>query len=139
MSRHAGARTSPVELVLRVLVVATLTVDAVVHLRLAGMYQAAASGGVGEGTLFRVEAVLAILSALFVAARGSKAAYAAAFVVTLGGLVVVLLYRYVNVPAFGPIPAMYEPVWFFQKSLSAVAQGVGAVAAAAGFVHTRRR
>ncbi len=139
MSRHARGSTSPVELVLRVLVVAALATDAVVHLRLAGMYQAAAPAGIGEGTLFRIAAILALLAALFVAIRGSRAAYAIAFVVALSALVVALLYRYVNVPALGPIPAMYEPVWFFEKSLTAVAEGVGAIAAGAGFLHTRRR
>ncbi len=139
MSRHARTTISPVELVLRVVVVAALATDAVVHLRLAGMYQAAAPGGLGEGTLFRVEAVVAILAALFVAVRGSRAAYAVAFAVALSALAVVLLYRYVNVPAFGPVPAMYEPVWFFGKSLTAVAEGVGVIAAGAGFVYTRRR
>jgi hypothetical protein len=55
--------------------------------------------------------------------------------------IAVLLYRYVNVPAIGPIPAMYEPVWFFEKSLSAVAEGLGAVLAAVGFLrrHSMRR
>lgn len=139
MNGRARVTTSPMELVFRVLVVAALATDAVVHLRLAGMYQAAAPGGVGEGTLFRIEAALAILVALFVAIRGSRAAYAMAFVITLSALVAVLLYRYVNIPAFGPIPAMYEPVWFFNKSLSAVAEGIGVIAAGAGFVYTRRR
>ena len=103
------------------------------------MMEAAAPGGIGAGTLFRIEAAVAILAALYVAVRGSRAAYAVAFVVALGALGAVLLYRYVNVPAFGPIPSMYEPVWFFQKSLSAVAEGIGVVAAAAGLVHARRR
>lgn len=138
MSGHLRVTTSRVELVFRVLVVAALVTDAVVHLRLAGMYQAAAPGGIGEGTLFRIEAVLAILVALFVAIRGSRMAYAAAFVVALSALVVILLYRYVNVPAFGPIPAMYEPIWFFEKSLTALAEGVGVIAAAAGFGYSRR-
>ena len=139
MTRHARTSDSLAELVPRVLVVAALAVDAVVHLRLASMYQAAAPGGIGAGTLFRIEAAVAILAALYVAVRGSRAAYAVAFVVALGALGAVLLYRYVNVPAFGPIPSMYEPVWFFQKSLSAVAEGIGVVAAAAGLVHARRR
>ena len=36
----------------------------------------------------------------------------------------VMLYRYVDIPAIGPLPAMYEPVWFFEKTLSAVAEGL---------------
>ena len=43
----------------------------------------------------------------------------------------VLLYRYVNVPMLGPFPAMYEPVWFPDKTLSAVAEAVAALVAGA--------
>ena len=45
----------------------------------------------------------------------------------MSALGAVLLYRYVNVPMLGPLPAMYEPVWFLEKSLSAVAEGTGRV------------
>ena len=51
----------------------------------------------------------------------------------------VVLYRYVDVPALGPLPAMYEPVWFTEKSLSAVAEAVAAIAAALGILQLRRR
>jgi hypothetical protein len=34
---------------------------------------------------------------------------------------------------------MYEPIWFFEKSVSAVAEGAGAVLAAIGFVRAGRR
>jgi hypothetical protein len=33
------------------------------------------------------------------------------------GLAAVLLYRYLDIPAFRPVPSMSEPVWFFQQSL----------------------
>jgi hypothetical protein len=65
---------------------------------------------------------------------GNRTAYAAAFLVAATALAAVLLYRYVDVPAIGPIPSMYEPLWFFQKSLSAVAEGAGAVLAAGGLL-----
>jgi len=42
----------------------------------------------------------------------------------------VLLYRYVNVPMLGPFP-VYEPVWFPDKTLSAVAEAVAALVAGA--------
>ncbi len=130
-----------VELVLRALVVAGLVVDAVVHLRLAGGYQQGQPGGLGEGNVFRIESVVALLVALYVLLRGSRTAYLLAALVGLSALAAVVLYRYVEVPAFGPIPTMYEPVWFFQKSLSAVAEGVAGVLAlvAAGSVSRARR
>ncbi|WP_406832208.1 hypothetical protein ABEG17_05105 [Pedococcus sp. KACC 23699] len=108
----------------------SLTVDAVVHLRLASGYQQSASSGIGAGNLFRIEAVVALAVAGWVLWRGSRAALGASFVVGLSAFVAVVLYRYVDVPGLGPLPAMYEPVWFFEKSLSAVFEALAAVAAA---------
>lgn len=121
---------------LRVLIAAALVIDAVVHLRLAANYQLAAPGGIGQGNLFRIEAVVAIGVALYVLVQGSTASYAAAFLVLASSLAAVVLYRYVDVPAIGPIPSMYEPIWFFQKSLSALAEGAGAVLAAVALTTT---
>ena len=57
---------------IRALLIAGLVVDAVIHLRLAAGYQLAAPTGIGEGTLFRIQAALAILLALTVLVRGSS-------------------------------------------------------------------
>lgn len=121
---------------LRVLTALALFIDAGVHIYLAPGYQAASPGGIGQGNLFYLESAAAVLAALWVLFRGSRASFALALVVALSAFVAVVLYRYVNIPAFGPFPAMYEPVWFFEKSLSAVAEGAGALLAAAGLVRT---
>ncbi|WP_235564237.1 hypothetical protein [Arthrobacter sp. Soil762] len=86
--------------------------------------------------MFYLESAAAVLTALWVLFRESRASFALALVVALSAFVAVVLYRYVDIPAFGPFPAMYEPVWFFEKSLSAVAEGVGALLAAVGLVRT---
>ncbi|MCQ9164236.1 hypothetical protein [Arthrobacter sp. STN4] len=125
------------DIVLRLLVAGALAIDATVHLQLAAYYQLAVPAGIGQGTLFRIEATIAILVGLYVLVRGSRPAYAAAVIVAGGGVFLVLLYRYVNVPAFGPVPAMYEPVWYFQKSLSAIAEAAGAVLALLGLLKPR--
>jgi hypothetical protein len=119
---------------LRAVTAAGLLVDAVLHLQLAANYQLAAPGGIGQGNLFRIEAVSAALAACVVLALGNRSAYLAGLVVAAGGLGAVLLYRYYQVPAIGPIPAMYEPVWFFKKTLSAVAEGIAMFTAVAGFL-----
>lgn len=124
--------------VLRLIVTAALMVDAVVHLRLASGYQQAAPTGIGAGTLFRVEAAAAVIVAAWVILRGSRGAFMAAFGVGLSAVVAVVLYRYVDIPAVGPLPAMYEPVWFFEKSLSAVAEAVAAAAALVALVVSAR-
>lgn len=136
-ARPALRQRSAAQWALTAVVAVALGIDAVVHLRLAGNYQLASPGGIGTGNLFRIAAVLAIGAAVYVVLRGSRAAYGLAFAVALSALAAVVLFRYVAVPAIGPLPAMYEPIWFFEKSLSAVAEAVGAVAAAVGWLTAR--
>lgn len=126
------------DLALRVLTALALLIDAGVHIQLAPGYQAGSTGGLGQGALFVLEGATAILTALYVLLRGSRAAYALAFVVSLSAFVAVVVYRYVDIPAFGPFPAMYDPTWFFEKSLSAAAEAAGAVLAAVGFARAPR-
>lgn len=121
---------------LRVLTALALFIDAGVHIYLAPGYQAASPGGIGQGNLFLLESAAAVLAALYVLIRGSRASFALALLVALSAFVAVMVYRYVDIPAFGPFPAMYEPVWFFEKTLSAVAEGVGALLAAVGLLRT---
>jgi hypothetical protein len=130
---------TPVGWALRVLVAACLVTDAVVHLRLASQYAlASAPGHLSEGLLFRVESIAALAVALLVLVLGNRATYAAAFVVAGSAFLAVMLFRYVDVPAFGPLPSMYEPIWFRQKTISAVAEGVGTVLSVIGFVRAWR-
>jgi hypothetical protein len=138
---HPGrsTRVRATGMTLRILTAAALFIDAGVHIHLAQGYQAGNSAGVGQGNLFLLESAAAVLAGLYVLLRGSKAAYAVAFVVALSAFVAVVAYRYVDIPAFGPFPAMYEPIWYFEKSLSAVAEGLGAVLAAVGFARAGRR
>lgn len=138
MSEPKG-KSSAGMLVLRIAIAVCLVVDAVVHLQLAGNYDRAASGGIGAGNLFRIEAAAAILVALYVLLSGSRWSYGAAAVVALSAFVAVVLYRYVDVPAIGPIPSMYEPIWFPQKTLTAVAEGLGGVLAVYGLAVLGRR
>jgi hypothetical protein len=124
---HRAVGSPAAGILLRLVVALGLIVDAVVHLRLASGYQAAAPGGIGEGTLFRIQAGVAIVVALAVLVRAGRVVSALAFLVAAAALGAVLLYRYVDVPAIGPLPSMYEPVWFGEKTLSAVAEAVAAV------------
>ena len=128
-----------VDAALRVGVVAALAVDAVVHWRLATGYGIAFPGGIGGDGVFRLEAVAAVLVAVWVALTGSRIAWASAFLVLASAFVAVVLYRYVPVPQLGPIPSMYEPIWFPEKTVSAVVEAVGALLAAAGLAHRSRR
>lgn len=108
-------------LVLALLVAVGLAYDAYVHLDLASSYDAV-KATVSQGQLFRAEAAFALLAALLVLASDSRIAWLFAGSIGLGGVVAVVLLRYVEVPAFGPFPSMYEPVWFAEKTYSAIAE-----------------
>lgn len=132
-------RRQPLMIALRVLVGGGLIVSAVIHFQLAPGFQQAAPSGIGGGNLFRIQAVVAILAAAYVLIRGSRAAYALAAVVALSALAAVVLYRYVQVPPIGPIPSMYEPVWYAKKTLTAVAEAIAGTLAVVGYVRLHRR
>ncbi|WP_326966406.1 hypothetical protein [Arthrobacter sp. CG_A4] len=119
---------------LRIFVAAGLVASAVVHVQLAPGYQQAAPGGLGQGTLFLIQAGVAVLAAVFVLLKGSRTAFAAAAVVALSSLAAVILYRYVQIPALGPLPAMYEPVWYVAKVVTAAAEAAAGGLAVAGYV-----
>ncbi len=119
--------------VLRVGVAAGLVVSAVIHVQLAPGYQQAAPGGIGQGTLFLVQAAAAALVAVFLLLRCSRLAFSAAAVVALSSLAAVILYRYVQVPAVGPLPSMYEPVWYTAKVITAIAEAAAGALAVAGY------
>lgn len=119
----------------RIIVVAGLAADAYMHLDLAPTY-AEAGGVINEGVLFSVEAVAALLAALVVAIYGSRVSYLAGFVVGASALAALLVSRYVDLGALGPFPDLYDPVWFGEKVLAAVAEGVVSLAALVGFILT---
>lgn len=113
---------------LRLVVAAGLVADAVIHLRLAGEYQFAFPEGIGGGTLFRLQAGVALAAAAAVLMWGRRPIYWFAFLVAISAFIAVVAARYVQLPAVGPLPSMYEPLWFFEKSLSAVAEAGAALA-----------
>ncbi|MEV6793661.1 hypothetical protein AB0M87_17025 [Streptomyces sp. NPDC051320] len=124
--------------VARLLAAAGLGVDAYIHAQLADQYDAVAAS-ISQGTLFRIEAAVAALAALLVLVWRRVPADAFAWLVAAGGLALLLIYRYIDVGKLGPMPDMYEPVWFRDKKITVVAQAVTIVAA--GFLlltRTRR-
>ncbi len=125
-------------LLLRLLVAAGLAVDAYVHFDLASAYDTT-SARISQGTLFRIEGVAAAVAAALVIAVRRWITDVLAFVVAVGGFAAVVIYRYVDVGAFGPFPNMYEPIWYTEKTVSAVAELVAALAALPLVVLPQRR
>jgi hypothetical protein len=125
---RAGARAG--EVVLRVVVAVGLAVDAYVHLHLAAGYDLN-TAAVSEGALFRVEAALAAVAAVLVLMTRWRIGVVVAFLVAAGGVAAVLLYEYVDVGAVGPLPDMYEPISYPEKTYSLVGEAVAALAGSA--------
>jgi len=112
-----------------------LAIDAYVHFDLASTY-AESGGAINEGVLFRVEAVVAVLAAVAVIASGRLACLLAGLAVAGSALTVMLVSRYVAIGPIGPIPSLYDPVWYQEKLLAAFAEGAASVTALAGAIVT---
>lgn len=136
-ARSAG-RGSRTELAVRGVVVLGLAVDAYIHFTLAPAMQLAAPDGLGGGFLFRAQAGGAALVAVLLLVTGRRWSYALAGLVALSALGPVLLYTFVNVPAIGPVPSMYDPLWSWQKIVSIVAEALALGFAAWGLRLTGR-
>lgn len=117
---------------LRIVAIVGLGIDVYVHFHLAANFDSLKDPGsfkVSQGQLFRVEGVAAAVALVLLAVLHKRWTAAFAFLVLAGGVAAVLLYRYVDVGSLGPFPNMYDATWYGEKTLSAVAEGVAAVAA----------
>lgn len=128
MPRNRPGR-QPHLLLLRLVTAAGLAVDAYVHADLASRYDGI-TATISQGTLFRIEAGAASLAALLVLVIGRRATFALAALVAVSAFGAIMLYKYVNVGTLGPLPNMYEPVWYTEKTVSAIAEAVATLAAA---------
>ena len=113
------------------IVVAGLAIDAYTHLHLADGYDPVKTDTLSQGDLFRAQSIVAIVAALLLIVRPRRWTAALAAIVSGSALAAVLVYRYVDIGQIGPIPSMYEAIWYGEKTLSAVAEGAAFVAAVA--------
>ena len=118
--------------------VGALLVSGVVHAVLVSRYQAVGDQ-ITQGQLFAVQAALVTVVAGWLLIRDSATAWVLGLLVTAGSLAAVLVTYYVSVPAVGPLPSLYEPLWFPSKVASAVAESAFVVLAAARFARVRSR
>lgn len=116
---------------------AALAVSAYVHGDLAAAPYYAA-GQVTLSGMFLAQAVVAAVVALWVALRSDRLALLAAAAVGAASLLPLVLSVYVRLPALGPFPVLYEPVWYVEKVIAAVAGAVATALALAGLAPTRR-
>ena len=133
------ANWSATRITLLVVVVLGLAIDAYVHFDLAGAFKNNKTSTLSEADLFRAESIGAIVAAVALLVRPRRWTAGLAFVVAAGGTAAVVVYRYVNVGKFGPIPNMYDPYWApFEKNLSVIGEVLAMLAALALFVMFQR-
>lgn len=114
---------------LRIIAVGGLIVDARVHLKLAVAYDAVKSSTISQGDLFRIEAGMAIAAAVLILLVPKRFSAFFAAMVAGGGLAALLIYRFVDLGAVGPLPPMYEPAWYPDKVDTCIAQAIATAAA----------
>lgn len=134
----AFARSTSTAMVLRVLGAAALGLSAYLHATLA-QGPLFTDGQVTLAGLFIAQAVVATLAALAVLLRAGRPAWIAAAIVGLGSFAALLLSVYVQIPAVGLFPTLYEPLWYGEKLLAAGAAAVAAVTAFLALARGRRR
>lgn len=122
-----------------------LVVNAVIHLTLAGPYDAITGTLIGQGDLFRIQAVVNIVVAALLLVtlryrRWSVIVALGATAVAAGGLALVVITALVplDLTPIG-LPFLFEPIWFADKVVSAVAQAIALLAALGAAVLSVRR
>ena len=125
-------RDMAIQWTLIAIVVAGLAVQAFVHFDLASAFENNKTNTLSEADLFRAEAIAAIVAAVALLVRPRWYTAAFAFLVAASGTAAVVVYRYIDVGAFGPFPNMYDPYWApAGKTLSAFAEAIASLAALA--------
>lgn len=127
--------------VLRSLIAAGLLLDVWAHWHLAPIFDPVRSQAwphLTEGQLFRAEAVAALVAATLVVAVPRRWTAWLALLVAAAGVGAVLTWSFVNVGTPGPLPDMYDPRWYTEKTLSLVGEALAAVAALAWIIRARR-
>jgi hypothetical protein len=120
---------------LRLVTAGALAVSAFVHDDLADRYQLNRSGGMSQVELFQVEAGVAALAALLVLLSARCLVSAFAFGVAASAFAAVPINANYDIGALGPIPDMYEPLWYPEKTLTAVFEAAAASTALLGLSH----
>ena len=131
-------RDSRGRMALRILTAVGLGVDAYIHADLAGQFDGNGTT-ISQGNLFRIEAAVAALAALVVLLHGRRLAAAFALLIAASALGAVLITRYYDIGAIGPLPDMYDPAWYTEKTISAIAEAVSVITSAALLLSFFRR
>ena len=130
LSRHSVANR-----LLAAAAAAALGIDAYVHASDAYFYESNGGGIITQVNIFYAETAVASLVAVLLLLRPRLTSWLLALTIAATALGAVVLYRYVDVGAIGPIPDLYEPTWQVPgKIFSAYAEGSAVLLSIAGLV-----
>jgi len=123
-------RLSVAEVALRLLGAAALAISSYVHLHGAHHYTSLGNT-ITQADLFYAQGAIAAAVALWVLVTGHRLAWVAVALVGAASFAAVMVYRYVNVGAIGPLPNMYSPSWepSPDKLMSAYAEAAALIVA----------
>ena len=108
-----------------------LLVNAYVHFVLAPPFDALVGTLISQGNLFRIQGVVNILAAILILAIPRYWAGLVAAAIAAGGLalLVVSVFMPLDLTAIG-FPVIYEPVWYQDKVIAVIAQGLALIGGA---------
>ena len=89
------------------------------------------------GDLFRAQGVVSLLVATAVVTVRRRLVLLAAVLVAAASTAAVVSSVYLRVPALGPLPELYEPVWYTEKFVSATATAVAVLVGSAALLRRR--
>jgi hypothetical protein len=117
-----------------------LLLNAVIHVRLAGPFDANPGALLSQGALFRIQAVVNAVVAVLVVARPRPWTMLLALAVAAGGAAVLTITTLVPLDATAlGLPYLFEPAWYPAKQTSLVLQLLAAAVAGGALLHRRRR
>jgi hypothetical protein len=124
---------------LAVAIAIALLLNAVIHFRLAGPFDANPGALLSQGALFRIQAVVNVGVAVLVIARPRPWTMLLGFAVAAGGAAVLTITSLV--PLDGTLlglPYLFEPAWYPAKQTSLVLQLLAAALAVGAILRPRR-
>ncbi len=119
---------------LRLATAAALAIDAYAHADLVDHYAINQNpGGLSQGDLFHIESGVASLAALLIILSGWRLVWAFVALVAASALAAILISANYDIGSIGPVPDMYEPLWFTEKTMTAWAEAFAIGFAVIGF------
>ena len=121
---------------IRLLGTACLAISAYTHLHLAPVYDFGPPITLGQ--LFVAQGVISGVLGLWLLVRNDRLAWLLAGALMVASAAAVLVSARAQIPAFGPLPGIYEPVWYPEKVVSAVSEVFFLVVLMARFILGQR-